>query len=224
MLKKITMLSLILATAIYANDEAEIKLNESVITAQNFKTTVKNTASNVTIVTAKDIEEMGAQNLVDALRMVPGIMVKNYYGNITFDIGGYSSVHAERNSIITYDGVRISSKEATNIPISSIERVEIIPNGGGILYGDGANGGVINILSKSIYGKDNNKKVSGNIRTEYGSRGSYKYGLSTTAKATDKLSFKVDYSKDRYRSERDGDEYGQIVSRAQEVSIDAKLM
>ena len=222
MLKKITLLSLILATAIYANDEAEIKLNESVITAQNFKTTVKNTASNVTIVTAKDIEEMGAQNLVDALRMVPGIMVKNYYGNITFDIGGYSSVHAERNSIITYDGVRISSKEATNIPISSIERVEIIPNGGGILYGDGANGGVINILSKSIYGKDNNKKVSGNIRTEYGSRGSYKYGLSTTAKATDKLSFKVDYSKDRYRSERDGDEYGQIVSRAQEVSIDAK--
>ena len=40
MLKKITLLSLILATAIYANDEAEIKLNESVITAQNFKTTV----------------------------------------------------------------------------------------------------------------------------------------------------------------------------------------
>ena len=79
MFKKVTLLSLILATAIYANDEAEIKLNESVITAQNFKTTVKNTASNVTIVTAKDIEEMGAQNLVDALRMVPGIMVKNYY-------------------------------------------------------------------------------------------------------------------------------------------------
>ena len=222
MFKKITLLSLILATAVYANDEADIKLNESVITAQNFKTTVKNTASNVTIVTAKDIEEKGAQNLVDALRMVPGIMVKNYYGNITFDIGGYSSVHAERNSIITYDGVRISAKEATNIPISSIERVEIIPNGGGILYGDGANGGVINILSKSIYGKDNKKKVSGNIRTEYGSRGSYKYGLSTTAKATDRLTFQVDYSKDRYRSERDSDENGKIVSRSQEVSIDTK--
>ena len=222
MFKKITLLSLILATAVYANDETDIKLNESVITAQNFKTTVKNTASNVTIVTAKDIEEKGAQNLVDALRMVPGIMVKNYYGNITFDIGGYSSVHAERNSIITYDGVRISAKEATNIPISSIERVEIIPNGGGILYGDGANGGVINILSKSIYGKDNKKKVSGNIRTEYGSRGSYKYGLSTTAKATDRLTFQVDYSKDRYRSERDSDENGKIVSRSQEVSIGTK--
>ena len=88
MFKRIIVLSLILATAIYANDEAEVRLNESVITAQNFKTTVRNTASNVTIVTAKDIEEKGAQNLVDALRMVPGVMVKNYYGNITFDIGG----------------------------------------------------------------------------------------------------------------------------------------
>ena len=222
MFKKITLLSLILATAVYANDEADIKLNESVITAQNFKTTVRNTASNVTIVTAKDIEEKGAQNLVDALRMVPGVMVKNYYGNIAFDIGGYSSVHAERNSIITYDGVRISAKEATNIPISAIERVEVIPNGGGILYGDGANGGVINILSKNIYGKDNNKKISGNVRTEYGSRGSYKYGLSTITKATDKLTFKVDYSRDRYRSERDSDENGKVVSRSQEVSIDIK--
>ena len=192
MFKRIIVLSLILATAIYANDEAEVRLNESVITAQNFKTTVRNTASNVTIVTAKDIEEKGAQNLVDALRMVPGVMVKNYYGNITFDIGGYSSVHAERNSIITYDGVRISSKEATNIPISSIERVEVIPNGGGILYGDGANGGVINILSKNIYGKDSNKKVSGNVRTEYGSRGSYKYGLSTNGDLEE-----ADYYKDR---------------------------
>lgn len=222
MFKRIIVLSLILATAIYANDEVEVRLNESVITAQNFKTTVRNTASNVTIVTAKDIEEKGAQNLVDALRMVPGVMVKNYYGNITFDIGGYSSVHAERNSIITYDGVRISSKEATNIPISSIERVEVIPNGGGILYGDGANGGVINILSKNIYGKNSNKKVSGNVRTEYGSRGSYKYGLSTNAKATDRLTFQVDYSKDKYRSERNSDENGKIVSRSQEVSVDAK--
>ena len=36
MFKRIIVLSLILATAIYANDEAEVRLNESVITAQNF--------------------------------------------------------------------------------------------------------------------------------------------------------------------------------------------
>jgi len=70
--------------------------------------------------------------------------------------------------------------------------------------------------------EDNNKKISGNVRTEYGSRGSYKYGLSTIAKATDKLTFKVDYSRDRYRSERDSDENGKVVSRSQEVSIDIK--
>lgn len=145
--------------------------------------------------------------------MVFGIMVKNYYGNIVFDIGGYSFVYVERNLIIIYDGVRIFVKEVINILISVIERVEVILNGGGILYGDGVNGGVINIFFKSIYGKDNNKKIFGNVRIEYGSRGFYKYGFSIIVKVIDKLIFKVDYLRDRYRSERDFDENGKVVSR-----------
>ena len=118
MYKKIGILALILSSAVYAEEIQSTKLNESVISTENFETSVRNTAANITIVTAQEIEEKGAQDLADALRMVPGIMAKNYYGNITFDIGGYSSVHAERNTIITYDGVRISSAEASNIPIS----------------------------------------------------------------------------------------------------------
>ena len=140
MYKKIGLLSLVLSCVMYA-EENTIKLNETVITSQNFETTVRNTASNISIVTAKEIKEKGATNLVDALRLVPGILVKNYYGNLAFDLGGYSSVHSERNNIVTLDGVRISEKQATNIPIASIERIEVIPNGGGVLYGDGASGG-----------------------------------------------------------------------------------
>ena len=50
--------------------------------------------------------------------------------------------------------LRISSKEATNIPISSIERVEVYSKWRGeYFYGDGANGGVINILSKKYLWK-----------------------------------------------------------------------
>ncbi|MCI6033366.1 TonB-dependent receptor [Fusobacterium varium] len=222
MYKKIGILALILSSAVYAEEIQSTKLNESVISTENFETSVRNTAANITIVTAQEIEEKGAQDLADALRMVPGIMAKNYYGNITFDIGGYSSVHAERNTIITYDGVRISSAEASNIPISSIERIEVIPNGGGILYGDGASGGVINILSKNIFGKDNNKKISGNIRTEYGSENSYKYGVSSSVKATDRLTLKVDYSRYKINSWRDDDDIGRLTSRTKEISIDAK--
>lgn len=85
MLKKIGLMAFILSSVLYA-EENVIKLNESVISSQNFKTNIKNTAANISIITAKEMEEKGAKDLADALRMAPGIMAKNYYGDITFDI------------------------------------------------------------------------------------------------------------------------------------------
>ena len=169
--------------------------------------------------TAKEIKEKGATNLVDALRLVPGILVKNYYGNLAFDLGGYSSVHSERNNIVTLDGVRISEKQATNIPIASIERIEVIPNGGGVLYGDGASGGVVNIISKNLYKKTGDKKVSGEIKTELSSENSYKYGISTNVKITENFIVKADYSKYKLNSWRDNDSEGKLTSRYQNASI-----
>lgn len=218
MLKKIGLMACILSSALYA-EENTIKLEQSVISSQNFKTNVKNTAANISIVTAKEMEKKGAQDLADALRMVPGIMVKNYYGNIAFDIGGYSSVHAERNAIITFDGVKISSKDASTIPLAAIERIEIIPNGGGVLHGDGASGGIINILSKNIFGKNVDKKISGKISTEFGSERSYKYGVSTSVKATDQLTLGVDYSDRRLNSWRDPDKEGDLTSKYRTISL-----
>ncbi|MDK4522217.1 TonB-dependent receptor [Fusobacterium necrophorum] len=218
MLKKIGLMAFILSSALYA-EENVIKLNESVISSQNFKTNIKNTAANISIITAKEMEEKGAKDLADALRMAPGIMAKNYYGDITFDIGGYSSVHAQKNNIITLDGVKISARDASNIPLSFIERIEIIPNGGGILHGDGASGGVINILSKNIYGKKKKEKISGKISTQIGSESSYKYGLSTNINVTKHLSFMLDYSNHKLNSWREHDQYGKLSSRHQTVSL-----
>lgn len=200
------------------------RLEETVISTENFETTVRNTAGNITIVTGEEIEKKGARNLVDALRVVPGIMAKNYYGDIAFDIGGYSSVHAGRNTIITYDGVRISAAEASSIPIEMIERIEVIPNGGGILYGDGASGGVINILSKNIYGKDSKKDYYGLLKVQYGSENSYKYGIFSGVKVSNNFNLKVNYSKDRNNSWRDDDNFGKLTSRQEEISIDGNYM
>ncbi|AYZ74573.1 TonB-dependent receptor [Fusobacterium necrophorum] len=218
MLKKIGLMTFILSSALYA-EENVIKLNESVISSQNFKTNVKNTAANISIITAKEIEEKGAKDLADALRMVPGIMAKNYYGDIAFDIGGYSSVHAQRNNIITLDGVKISSRDASNIPLASIERIEVIPNGGGILHGDGASGGVINILSKNIYAKKSDQKMNGKMNAEIGSESSYKYGIFTNVNVTKHFSFTVDYSKYKLNSWREHDKYGKLTSRYRTISL-----
>lgn len=87
-------MAFILSSALYA-EENVIKLNESVISSQNFKTNIKNTAANISIITAKEMEEKGAKDLADALRMAPGIMAKLLW-RYHLDIGGYSSVHAQK--------------------------------------------------------------------------------------------------------------------------------
>ncbi len=222
-MKKYLFLMAVLISGMNTMAETKIggtKLDETVISTENFETTVKQTAANITIVTAEEIEKKGATDLVDALRMVPGIMVKNYYGNITFDIGGYSSVHAERNTIITYDGVKISGEQATSIPIEMIERVEVIPNGGGILYGNGAAGGIINILSKNIYSSENKKDYYGLLKLQTGIKDSYKYGITAGAKVTKKFDLKVDYLRSRDNNWRDDDKYGKLISRQEEINVD----
>lgn len=218
--KKVLLISSILALSTMAMAENKaIKLDESVITTQNTEKTVRDTAANVTIITAQQIEDSGATNLIDALRMAPGIIAKNYYGDIAFDIGGYSSVHAERNNIITVDGVKVSKTNASMVPISSIERIEVIPNGGGVLYGDGACGGVINIITKNMYGLSGDKKIAGNVGFELANRRSYRYNLSTAIAPTDNFTMRVDYS-DRHlisaRRPKNGDK---LTSKYETVAV-----
>ena len=56
--------------------------------------------------------------------------------------------------MILLDGKRLndndqSSINYSSIPIKNIERIEIIKGSGGVLYGDGAVGGAINIVTKT---------------------------------------------------------------------------
>jgi iron complex outermembrane receptor protein len=55
--------------------------------------------------------------------------------------------------VIVLDGVRLSENELSNailstIPIDSVERIEITRGGASVLYGDGATGGVVNIVTR----------------------------------------------------------------------------
>ena len=55
--------------------------------------------------------------------------------------------------VVLIDGIRLSENEQavallSSIPIDTVERIEIIRGGSSVLYGDGATGGVIHIITK----------------------------------------------------------------------------
>ena len=111
---------------------------------------------HVTIISARDIENSTARTVPELLAREAGILSRSLYGNngtrATIDIRGFGATSTQ-NTLILLDGRRLndidlSAVDYSAIPIRSIERIEIMRNGGSVLYGDGAAGGTINIITR----------------------------------------------------------------------------
>lgn len=194
MSKKLLGMSCLLFSIISFGESPDkvVKLNDSVITTENFETTVRDTSTNISIVTSQEIKDSGAKDLVDVLKNVPGVRVTRYAGTIKFDIRGLNSMYSDRNSLVTLDGVPVSPSQISNLPLAMIEKVEVIPGGGNILYGDKAIGGVVNVLTKNVENKD----FYGNIFGDYGSYDTRKYGFLYGTKITERLLTEVAFVED----------------------------
>jgi len=126
------------------------------------------TADNVTIapvetVTAADIERTGAQDVLSALKKLSVSFVGA--GNIshTLNNGGFGEANVSvRNlpTLVLLDGRRMAgsafsaifnagnSVDLNLIPISMVDRIEVVKDGASALYGSDAIGGVVNIITK----------------------------------------------------------------------------
>jgi len=191
MIKRAGVLALILACTVYASDLNEdqffeesgiIRLEETTISGDGFENTIRNTPKNITIVTAEDIKESGAKNVVEAVKSVPGVKVSEGMSNTgVIDIRGQGANY-NRNTAIIVDGVKMnpidmSSFNLYSIPIETVEKIEIIPSGASVVYGDNTVGGAVNIITKNGSGKD-----SLTLQLEGGSYENYNgnLGFSTT--------------------------------------------
>lgn len=113
------------------------------------------TAASIYVLTHKEIMQSGVTNVAQALKLVPGMQVRQIDNNqwaITSrsTAGRYSS-----KLLVMIDGQSIYNPgfagvywEALNIPLHDIERIEIIRGQGGLLWGSNATNGVVNIISK----------------------------------------------------------------------------
>jgi iron complex outermembrane receptor protein len=115
--------------------------------------------ASTSIITAEEIARSPSATLQDILSREPGIQTTNLFGGVngvgsTVDMRGFGA-SAVSNSLILINGRRINDLDMAAIdfaaiPRDSIERIEITRgNSGAVLYGDGAVGGVINIVTKT---------------------------------------------------------------------------
>ncbi len=122
------------------------------------------------VITAQDIEASRTSTLSDLLRYSSEVRIRDLTGspNPQIDLRGFGGLFGDQNTLVLVDGVRVREYEQLTVnwsamPLSSIERIEILPAGSAILYGGGATGGAINIITKTPASGSKQAEVGGEI-------------------------------------------------------------
>ncbi len=112
------------------------------------------TPAIVSVITAQDIQDLGYTNLYQVLATVPGIeFIESYYGSSMLIFRGAFQEHFNNKSLVLINGRPIYEPTygtyfLEQVPLNSIERIEIIRGPGSSLYGANAYTGLINIITK----------------------------------------------------------------------------
>jgi iron complex outermembrane receptor protein len=148
--------------AVHADDQPQQKVEKIEVTGSSIKRTAKEGALPVTAITKEDIKRSGATTAQDLINMIPS----NFGGSVTaLNIGstGNASTAALRGlpskyTLVLLNGRRIANYafgnpvvDLNSIPLSAVERVEILRDGASALYGADAVAGVINFILKKNY-------------------------------------------------------------------------
>jgi iron complex outermembrane receptor protein len=143
-------------SAVDSNSLPGASQEQVIVSATRSEQTSANIPANIVVIGAEEIERSGVQSLPDLLRSRAGIQVQDVIGSggrgTTLIMRGFGS-NAANNTLVMLDGQKLNnpslaSPDLSSITLADIERVEIIQGSAGVLFGDQATGGVINIITK----------------------------------------------------------------------------
>lgn len=154
-------------------------LGEAIVTQQYSKRSVNKAVEKVNIINSKQIQNMAAVNLGDALQtqLAIGINQDNATGTMVSMMG-----ISGNNVKILIDGVPMIGRldgnlDLSQINLNDIERVEVVEGPMSVSYGTNALAGVINLITKKS--SRNKKSLSLNAYSEFGAR----YNFDFTGRA-----------------------------------------
>lgn len=141
-----------------------INLDQIVVTGTKTEHSLKDVPVTTLLVTREDIEALNAQNAMDILGTLPGIHTANHedvFGTYTWNARMNGLSLNDGYALILIDGQRVMGCGASGgmgeygigvnqIPVSMIDRIEVVRGPGSALYGSDAMAGVINIITRKV--------------------------------------------------------------------------
>ena len=209
---RIKPLAALLPVLVITPATATQNLEPVVVTATRFESNQQDNPIAAQVITAEEIRNSAATTVGEVLCKLGGVQTRiNFVGtpDAPLDLRGFGMT-GDQNTLVLLDGQRISENELISarisaIPLDSIERIEILRGSGAVLYGSGATGGTINIITRSTLGAP----LSGNVSTRFGShdlsdlRGGFRAGGELWGLRLNAQRVRTDNYRDNNRSELD---------------------
>ncbi len=131
-------------------------MNVDVTSASKKEQKLSKVPAAIFVITQEDIHRSGATNIPDLLRMVPGLDVAQINPSTwAISARGFNGEYSNK-LLVLIDGRTVYTPifsgvfwDAQDVPLDSIERIEVIRGPGAAVWGTNAVNGVINIITKS---------------------------------------------------------------------------
>ncbi len=168
-------------------------MEETVVSATKTKEKLQDAPGSITVITKQEILDQKMDTIDDALTHLPGIFFKRTKGimdtTAAVRMRGFSG---DKYCLILLDGEPLNDAYTgavawANLPISNIEKIEVIRGPASALYGGDAMAGVINIITSTP------KKFSFSVSGSYGSHETTRGHLFISAPIQQKLFLSLDY-------------------------------
>ena len=180
MLNKTTLGVAISAALSFSVSGAEQSIEKITVTANKFEQSINDVLVSVNVIERAEIEASNVRDLPTLLSTRVGFQV-NPNGGFGQNTGVSLRGTGSGDTLILIDGVRTGSatlgqKALNNVPLNSIERIEIIKGSRAAVYGSDALAGVINIITResdnlslsATFGSDSyqNYQVAGSVKSD----------------------------------------------------------
>ena len=153
--------------AAFSQHAAAQNIDKVIVTGSNIRTTEKEGASAVQVITAKELAATGKSSIADVLRAISANSGNSFNEQFT---GSFSAGTAglslrglgQKNTLILVNGKRVSPYataqnlqevfvDLNSLPMAAVQRVEVLKDGASSIYGSDAVAGVVNIILYSEF-------------------------------------------------------------------------
>lgn len=169
--------------------DEKVLLETAVVSAPIMRFSLDELNRNMVIIDKEAINDKGYKNLEDVFRTLPFVNLADVGLGKNIDLRGQGD-KANISVQVLVNGIPQNMLDSSHgvtplntIDINSIERIEILPGGGAVMYGNGTRGGVVNIITQRRYEKPTFNANIGYSNVLEGNGNSYnvdfKYGNKT---------------------------------------------